>query len=151
MYKLPSVYSSLNVYISLFYICIFPLTYRYFLQYVLVHSNCTHSSMRTPLRVYSFSVCTSAFLMYHLCVLWSLKVDLGVLHGFFRLLFWWGRAAPLGNSGLNLTPFCEGKSEDIRPELTSLFKGKVRKEHSYKRCAVICARKTRDLGEGIYE
>lgn len=70
---------------------------------------------------------------------------------FFVYYFGGEELPPLGNSGLNLTPFCEGKSEDIRPELTSLFKGKVRKEHSYKRCAVICARKTRDLGEGIYE
>lgn len=55
---------------------------------------------------YSFSVCTSTILILytHLCVLWSLKCDLGVSHNFYRLLFGGKELPPLENSGLKLTP-----------------------------------------------
>lgn len=82
--------------------------------------------------------------------MWSLKVDLGVLYDFFVYCFG-GKELPLqGNLGLNLTPLCIGKSEDIQPELAPLCKGKVRKKQEYKRWAAIANFPT-DLGKNIQE
>ena len=82
---------------------------------------------------------------------WSLKVHLGVLLFFFFVYYFGGKEVPSrGNLGLNLSPLCIGKSEDIQPESAPLFKGKVSKKHKYKRCAAVSNFPT-DLGKKIHE
>ena len=107
--------------------------------------------MCMTLRLKYFFVCRNTILIVHShqCM-WSLKVDLGVLYDFFIYCFGGKELPPLGNSGLNRTALCIGKSKSIQPEFAPLCENKVRKTHEYKYCAAVKNFPT-DLGKGIHE